>query len=94
LFWCANYGYVPSVTLFEDFAQGRGQMAKGKAADYQLKREACLTWVNKSLGQPQTQQELEEKCKAMLKPDAAMAVRIWTRLSDTYVQNEVNLTWL
>jgi hypothetical protein len=73
------YGYVPSMTSFEEFAQGKGQKAKGKAAHYQLKREACLTWVNKSLAQPQTQQELEEKCKGMLKPDAAMAVRIWTR---------------
>jgi hypothetical protein len=44
------YGYVPSVTLFEEFAQGKGQTAKGKAADYQLKREACLTWVKKALG--------------------------------------------
>jgi hypothetical protein len=67
------YGYVPSMTSFEEFAQGKGQKAKGKAANYQLKREACLTWVNKSLGRPQTQQELEEKYKGMLKPDAAIA---------------------
>jgi hypothetical protein len=30
----------------------------------------------------------------MLKPDAAMAVCIWTRLSESYVQNEVNLALL
>jgi hypothetical protein len=82
------------MTSFEEFAQGKGQKAKGKAANYQLKREVCLTWVNKSLGRPQTQQELEEKCKDMLKPDAAITVRIWTKLSETYVQNEVNLALL
>jgi hypothetical protein len=80
------YGYMPSVTSFEEFAQGKGQMATGKAADDQLKRETFLAWVNKSLGQPQTQQELEEKFKATLKPDASMAVCIWTRLSETSVQ--------
>jgi hypothetical protein len=53
-----------------------------------------LKWVNKSLGRPETAEELETKCKEMSKADSAQAIRLWTRLSEKYVQNEVNLALL
>jgi hypothetical protein len=78
----------------EAFVNGRVKEDSREPADYQLKREACITWVIKSLGQPETQEELEEKCKEFADTDAEVAICLWKKMSASYVQHKVNLALL
>jgi hypothetical protein len=57
------YPKTKTSVSIEAFVDGRVKEDSREPADYQLKREACITWLNKSLGRPETQEELEEKCK-------------------------------
>jgi hypothetical protein len=68
------YPKMKTSVSIEVFVNGRLKEDSREPADYQLKREGCIMWVNKSLGQPETQEELEEKCKEFADTDVEVAI--------------------
>ena len=78
-------------TTFEDFASEKLMDEDyNEPGDYQTSHSACQLWVNKSLGRPNDQQELEERIKDMSQSDKD-GMRAWFKASNRAVQDEINL---
>jgi hypothetical protein len=81
-------------TTFEEFAsEVLDDPDDGQPGDYQEEREACQLWVNKSLGRPNDQEELEEAINVIPRADES-GIRHWYRTSASVVQDEINLALL
>ena len=81
-------------TTFEDLASDNLMNEDhNEPGDYQTSQKACQLWVNKSLGRPNNQEELENALVDMSRADKE-GLRSWYKNSATAVQDEVNLALL
>ena len=79
-------------TTIEDFAIGKLKHRDYReAGDYQEDRDACLRWVNGSLGRANSQKELDAIVEQQTRKDAKVAIRQFYKETVSRVQAEVNL---
>jgi hypothetical protein len=84
-----------STTSIEAFAAGNlNHSDEREPGDYQESREACLTYINRSLGRPLSLAELDQKCATFQSKESEFALRKWYKSTDVLVRNVLNLSLL
>jgi hypothetical protein len=82
-------------TTLEDFASNiLEEPDDGEEADYQVDHEACVRWVNRSLGRAITMEELDAKVATFETKSSEHALRDWHKKSAKAVEDEINLSLL
>jgi hypothetical protein len=84
-----------TMASIEAFAAGNLKHSdEREPGDYQVSREACLTYINGSLGRAKSYAELDQKCATFQSKDSEIALRKWYKSTDVLVRTVLNLSLL
>jgi hypothetical protein len=84
-----------TMASIEAFAAGNLKHSdEREPGDYQVSREACFTYINRSLGRPMSLVELDQKCATFQSKESEFALRKWYKSTEVVVQTALNLSLL